>query len=409
MALRESVRLVTAIALGTLLGAILLGVGLLLHAKRPESDQRPSAEEVRATGKCAECHANTTKGVLAHFERSRHVSSGVSCFDCHKPQTGQDGMDHNGFVIAKHLTSKNCASCHPQEYRQYESSRHAGASWGAVHGEGGFTPEQVASAEKAHPGSVKRPPHPLTALEGAAATTSGCDACHAVGRPNADGSFGQCTECHSRHDSSVSLAREPATCGQCHMGPDHSQLEIYEESKHGVLFSAHKADYNLNAAPKALTVKDMPVPTCATCHMSGLEGAGVTHDVSSRLSLYLFAPISDKRPGGDEKRANMQMLCFNCHAPSRVLGVYAAADHVVEDVNAKVKEAMAIHARLAAKKPSPAFSREIDFLAFDLWHYYGRTAKHGAFMGGPDFVQWHGSYEILRVLNRLKELEGATP
>ena len=119
--------------------------------------------------------------------------------------------------------------------------------------------------------------------------------------------------------------------------------------------------------------------------------------------------MSEKRPGADDKRATMQVLCFNCHAPSRVLGVYAAADKVVEETNAKVKEALAIHDRLVARKPGAAFTREIDFLTFDLWHYYGRTAKHGAFMGGPDFVQWHGNYEIARVLNRLKELEGAPP
>ena len=28
------------------------------------------------------------------------------------------------------------------------------------------------------------------------------------------------------------------------------------------------------------------------------------------------------------------------------------------------------------------FAQPIDFVYFDLWHYYGRTAKHGAFMGG---------------------------
>ena len=26
----------------------------------------------------------------------------------------------------------------------------------------------------------------------------------------------------------------------------------------------------------------------------------------------------------------------------------------------------------------------------------GRTSKHGAFMGGADFVQWHGNYELLK-------------
>ena len=44
---------------------------------------------------------------------------------------------------------------------------------------------------------------------------------------------------------------------------------------------------------------------------------------------------------------------------------------------------------------SKPFEHPIDFIYFDLWHYYGRTAKHGAFMGGADFVQWHGNYPIL--------------
>ena len=55
--------------------------------------------------------------------------------------------------------------------------------------------------------------------------------------------------------------------------------------------------------------------------------------------------------------------------------------------------------RLAAQGVAPTpqpFDEPIEFSEFDLWHYYGRTAKHGAFMGGADFVQWHGNYELLR-------------
>ena len=48
-----------------------------------------------------------------------------------------------------------------------------------------------------------------------------------------------------------------------------------------------------------------------------------------------------------------------------------------------------------------AFSQKIQFTYFDLWHYYGRTAKHGAFMGGADFVQWHGYYEMV---NKMVEI-----
>ncbi|HIE29012.1 TPA: hypothetical protein EYP66_17190 [Candidatus Poribacteria bacterium] len=52
-----------------------------------------------------------------------------------------------------------------------------------------------------------------------------------VGRINPDGSLGSCTYCHTRHKFSVAEARKPETCGQCHLGPDHPQHEIYEESK----------------------------------------------------------------------------------------------------------------------------------------------------------------------------------
>ena len=44
----------------------------------------------------------------------------------------------------------------------------------------------------------------------------------------------------------------------------------------------------------------------------------------------------------------------------------------------------------------PPFSNPIDFVFFDFWHYDGRTAKHGSFMGGADFVQWHGNYPMLK-------------
>jgi Seven times multi-haem cytochrome CxxCH len=35
------------------------------------------------------------------------------------------------------------------------------------------------------------------------------------------------------------FARLPSTCAQCHMGPDHSQIEIYEESRHGCAHLRH--------------------------------------------------------------------------------------------------------------------------------------------------------------------------
>jgi len=190
------------------------------------------------------------------------------------------------------------------------------------------------------------------------------------------------------------------------MGPDHSQLEIYLESKHGVLFQAQESLLNLKASPAHLTTRDMFVPTCATCHMSGLNKLKVTHDTSERLSYLLASEVTTKRKDFAEARIRMQELCLNCHTKATVERVYSEGDRVVETTNLKVKEARAIIERLRKEGllSSKPFQTQIDFAYFDLWHYYGRTAKHGAFMGGADFVQWHGNYPLLKSTVELKAM-----
>lgn len=68
------------------------------------------------------------------------------------------------------------------------------------------------------------------------------------------------------------------------------QIEIYEESKHGVLFQAQRHLLNLSVEPKKLTTRDMVVPTCATCHMSSFNGVNMTHDPSGRLNVRPTSP-----------------------------------------------------------------------------------------------------------------------
>lgn len=388
-----------SVLIALIIGTALLVGAFMLHQRRPriEVDQ-PSADFVRASGKCAECHANQQYSVVHEYEMSVHARKKVNCLDCHKPASGQQGHDHHGFDITAHVTAANCRTCHETIYQQYVRSRHAAPSWAAVYGDKDFTPEQVAHAEQFHPGSTKRPANPLTSLEGKAAAQSGCVSCHAVGKPNADGTIGTCTACHARHNASVELARLPTTCGQCHMGPDHSQLEIYEESKHGVLFHAQKKHLNLSVEPKKLTTRDMFVPTCATCHMSGINGLAVTHDPSDRLSYNLFAEVSEKRPNYSRGKVAMQEVCRQCHTSDTVDKVYRDAEAVLESTNEKVRDVKSVMEALRkdgvlGTKP---FDRPIDFDYFDYWHYFGRTAKHGAYMGGADFVQWHGNYELLR-------------
>jgi hypothetical protein len=338
---------------------------------------------------------------------SKHAQKGINCLECHQPAQGQEKKDHHGFVIASvRLTAANCRSCHEQIYQQFVRSRHAAPSWAAIYGEKGLTPEQVNFSETYQPGGTRRPPHPFVQSEGPSAMASGCEQCHSIGKPNPDGTLGTCTACHTRHTSSVAIARLPTTCGQCHLGPDHSQIEIYEESKHGVMFAAQERLLNLSADPKNLTTRDMFVPTCATCHMSGINGLGITHDPSERLSYYLANAISEKRPNYAAAQAKMKQVCAQCHTPTIVDPVYQRAEQVVQATNDKVLAAKAVvdGLRKDGVLNGPPFSQPIDFVYFDFWHYDGRTSKHAAFMGGADFVQWHGNYPMLRKTVELKAM-----
>lgn len=387
--------------------SILIVGAFFLHSSRPKFETKthaPSIQYIEASGKCVECHRNETSSIVHQFESSKHIQAGLNCFDCHRAGVKQEKFLHNGFEMAKRVTALNCATCHKTEYDQYMKSRHAAPSWAAVHGKDDFTAEQIKNAELYHPKSINREANRLALLEPNGAISKGCVACHSIGRPNTDGSIGNCTECHSKHNPSAAMARKPETCAQCHMGPDHSQFEIYSESKHGAIYSHLKPQINFNASPKKMTTKDFPVPVCSTCHMSGLEGMNVTHDVSERLSLNLFAPVTTKRINFQRGRDHMKQVCLKCHATSRVEQFYMEGDLVVESTNKVVEESIAIMTELQDKKliTKTPFDEKIEFIAFDLWHYYGRTAKHGAFMGGADFVQWHGNYELLNKMIELK-------
>ena len=173
-----------------------------------------------------------------------------------------------------------------------------------------------------------------------------------------------------------------------------------------MLFEAQGHLLNLDAPPATLTTRDMFVPTCATCHMSGINGLGVTHDPSERLSYYLADMITERRPNYAAAQAKMKQVCSQCHAPELVDRVYRQAEQVVQSTNQRVRAAQDIvnGLRKDGVLTGPPFSYPIDFVFFNLWHYDGRTSKHGAFMGGADFVQWHGNYPMLEKTVQLKAM-----
>jgi hydroxylamine dehydrogenase len=172
------------------------------------------------------------------------------------------------------------------------------------------------------------------------------------------------------------------------------------------MFNVQSPLMNLSRSPRLLTTHDMWIPTCATCHMSGINGNKVTHDPSERLSYYLADAITKKRPNYLYAQNNMKQICSQCHTKPIIDRVYQQAEQVVKTTNERVAEAKAIVDGLRGDRvlKGPAFTNRIDFVYFDLWHYDGRTSKHGAFMGGADFVQWHGNYPMLSKLVELKSM-----
>jgi hypothetical protein len=221
-----------------------------------------------------------------------------------------------------------------------------------------------------------------------------------------DGSTGQCQKCHLRHEFSLVQARKPETCNQCHIGPDHPQWEIYQESPHGIAYATMGENWNWDAEIGTMGVEDFPAATCAICHMSGFGEAGTTHDVGERLTWYLFAPISERRPAWESNAVRMQKVCLECHNDNFIEDFYTDADAAVEHTNAWVRESDAIAAVLRDNGllTDEPFDEPFDYAYFNLWHHWGRTVKFGAWMQGPDYTQWHGAYEVLHEMAELRDI-----
>jgi len=235
-----------------------------------------------------------------------------------------------------------------------------------------------------------------------------------MGRVNPDGSAGSCTACHQRHDFDVEQARNPDNCGKCHMGPDHPQKEIYEESKHGIAFKAHKEDMNLDS-PKWIVGEDYTAaPTCATCHMSATKNQDINHNIGLRIKWNNRPPISKLSHKTDEKwglesaaitadmrRENMKDVCLACHQKTFANNFFIQYESLVNMYTEKyAKPGMALYKAAAkvlkTRNDYAKFSQPIDWTWFEIWHHEGRRARHAASMMAPDYTHWHGTYDLAK-------------
>lgn len=371
---------------------------------------------------CLECHQVQTPVIVEQWGSSKHFRANVSCYECHRAETGDnDVLKHNGYIISTIVSPKDCSRCHSKEVKEFESSHHSKGARII-----GSQDNRLAEVVEGNRGFVTEGfPQGVSS-----AAVNGCWQCHGVevkvlkggkldpatwpntgiGRINPDGSEGSCSACHSRHKFSVEQARNPENCGKCHMGPDHPQLEIYEESKHGVAFHANKHKMNLDNEKWVVGKDYNAAPTCATCHMSATPNQDVTHDVGMRISwnnrpeISIRPEVSDAKmglPGKDvdwrKRRNNMINVCLNCHSKGFAESFYVQYDSLIELYHEKFAKPGKELMNLAAPLLKPvSFGNKIDFIWFELWHHEGRVARHGASMMGPDYTHWHGTYEVAK-------------
>jgi hypothetical protein len=434
---------------------LVAGVALALSSSAvlAQAPKKAAGGETRDQNQtCFQCHVSIMPGLAEEWHASSHAQNGVGCYDCHRAEkTRVDAFDHNGATIAVIVTPKDCGRCHQKEVDEQKGSHHAKAG------------EILASLDN-YLGEV---------IGGAPAVAVGCLQCHGstvkalpngkfdpatwpntgIGRINPDQSAGSCSACHTRHSFSKAQAREPEACGKCHLGPDHPQIEVYTESKHGILWAANRGRLNLDRKSWKPGVDYTAAPSCASCHMSATRTQAATHDVGDRISWTLRPAISaklnmvvfddlskidvpegqpipkvgDERKGSDgqtrkvkevltwqDRRARMRDVCTSCHASGQVDGFYKQFDDLVELYNDKfAKPATAIMNELyKANKLTPApMDEKIEWTYYELWHHEGRRARHGAAMSGPDYAWWHGVYDVAKTfymefIPELKQVAG---
>ncbi|MEK7278579.1 MAG: multiheme c-type cytochrome [Chloroflexota bacterium] len=408
----DAIRSARLLIIGLVAVIVVLGLSVvMLSIGRSAAPTQPGQVDALATSNddCVTCHRNATPGIVQQYGHSTMAGANVACRDCHEVEAGYPGAaEHEGAYVLAQPTTAMCGRCHESEVAQFNQSRHGLPAFVAVDGSKDLSPTLLAAYQAIPEGQFgpDKARNIIAQMEGEDITRFACETCHNIGKPAADDSVGQCQKCHIRHEFSLEQARKPETCNNCHIGPDHPQWEIYFESKHGIAYSTGGDDWNWTAEAGTLTVSDFPAPTCATCHFSGFGGAGTTHDTGDRLTWYLFSSISERRPAWQDNQVRMQSVCGECHNKGFVQTFYADADAATEAVNAFIVQSNDIQTALKDQGllTDAPFDEPFDFIHYETWHHYGRTAKFGVWMQGADYTQWHGAYEVVKGLAELRTL-----
>ncbi len=439
------------------------------------------------TEQCLICHKVMDPGIVADWQHSKHAKAGIGCVQCHVVPKDyptafkSHPLQGKNWTVQITVSSVTCAKCHAKEVEEYLNSGHArgGAQWIAYNKSGnGILMTKIAYHYESLKGN--NPSYGISGKEMVKGIRNDlpvyranqdnpkladlnvanlCVQCHGTaikldkqGRPDAttwpsdgiaalypDGGVGNCLACHTRHKFSAAEARNPASCSNCHLGPDHPDKEIFHSSVHGHIFETNKKNYDFNSK-KIIPGKTVRAATCFVCHMSGINGLKPTHNISIRLKWNLWAPSSFERTGGKETagwaywqgggkiipgktvirgnvktgnpkgpnaaRTEMRKVCLACHQVTFTNNFFQRSDAAVKVFNQYEAYASKMFKNLASKGliREDLWSDPFFKLYYYLWHYEGTRFRHAAAMGSPDYAHWHGVFQVMQDIREMNDI-----
>jgi hydroxylamine dehydrogenase len=456
------------------------------------------------TDECLVCHRSVTPGIVADWERSRHAITTVTlalekdqvsrcisvnelpdslarvsigCAECHtlNANSHEDTFEHNGYMVHTVVTPLDCALCHSREQAEYDqnlmSHAHVNLSENAVYRS---LIKSINGLQSVNKGQV------IHHEPDAATNFESCYFCHGtrigveglmtrdtdfgtmkfcnltgwpnrgVGRINPDGSMGACTACHSRHQFTIRMARQPYTCAECHKGPDVPAYKVYSVSKHGNIYKSLKENWDFDAVPWVLG-EDFTAPTCAVCHVSlvhNTEGEVVaqrSHRMNDRLQVRIFGLIYAhphprspntsviKNTAGlqlptelsgqivpeylideDEqvrRKETMQQVCRACHSSQWVDGHFELFDNTCDKTNEMTFTATQLLLTAwdeglaqGLATGSSIFDEAIERKWVEQWLFYANTVRFSSAMAGADYgVFADGRWYMSKNIQEMKD------
>jgi len=414
-----------------LLTVLLISVFLVSCADKPAVVEEGEANLTDAARECVECHTTETHGIVADWDNSRHAEEGISCIDCHEVNpdspmalSGVEGHENLEVAVSMLIPPSVCGECHEDQVAQFNASGHYRAHIQRIPKAG------LTALVEVHEGQN----HPEFKT---ASDETGCMLCHGTtlivdetGHPTAEtypnpgigsvypnGEIGNCVVCHTRHAFEKAEARKPQACASCHLGPDHPDIEIYENTKHGQIYDTEGGDWIWDRPYGEWEPGDYRAPTCATCHMSGIGDLEPTHNITQRLYWNLWTPESKVRNSddvlspwlgdGEAGRVEMMQVCSSCHSSTHTATYFESGDKAVKLYNESYwqpVEAMRVELEEAGLLKENPWNDEFQILHYYIWHHEGRRARQGAMMGGPDWAHWHGFFQLQQKIYRATEI-----